>query len=209
MANAIFDHLVYGVPDLQTGIEEFSDLTGVRPAPGGRHIGYGTANYLVGLGAGRYLEFIGVDPDATESPPRRMFGIDPTDQPRMLTWAVRTQDIDAAVAAARLRGYEPGAPARMSRRTANGDLLQWQLTPDSLEAAAGLVPFLIDWGSTRHPTSRDLPAVELISLTLATPEPGQLEHALSALGVTAQVERADVAELRAVISTMRGAITLS
>jgi hypothetical protein len=209
MKKVLFDHLVYGTPDLAAGVEKFFAATGVRPVTGGRHLGYGTANYLVGLGEGRYLEFLGIDSDATDSPPRRMFGIEPADTPRLLTWAVRTDDIEATVAAARRGGYDPGAPVQMSRRTVSGDVLQWQLTPDTLDATGGLAPFLIDWGSTTHPTRNELPAASLTSLTLLTPDPGQLGRALTALGVSADVEKADRAGIRAVLATPNGALILT
>jgi catechol 2,3-dioxygenase-like lactoylglutathione lyase family enzyme len=57
------DHLVLGVPDLEQGAAWFEEITGVRPAFGGRHA-TGTANYLVGLGGDRYLEIIGILPEA-------------------------------------------------------------------------------------------------------------------------------------------------
>ena len=43
--------------------------------------------------------------------------------------------------------------------------MQWRLTPPQIELNDGLVPFLIDWGSTPHPTSRDLPRTRLASWT--------------------------------------------
>ena len=53
----------------------------------------------------------------------------------------------------------------MTRRSDAGDVLQWRLTPPQIELNDGLVPFLIDWRSTPHPTSRDLPRTRLASWT--------------------------------------------
>ena len=47
---AVVDHLVYGVPDLADGCDDMERRLGVRPAPGGRHAGLGTANALVAIG---------------------------------------------------------------------------------------------------------------------------------------------------------------
>ena len=49
----------------------------------------------------------------------------------------------------------------MQRRTADGQLLQWRLTPAEFARSDGLVPFLIDWGASPHPTSQALPEVRL------------------------------------------------
>ena len=47
------DHIVIASPDLEALASEFHELTGVKPMPGGRHEGRGTANQIVGLGKGR------------------------------------------------------------------------------------------------------------------------------------------------------------
>jgi hypothetical protein len=62
----------------------------------------GTANFLIGLGAAAYL--IGPDPDQPQPVGGRWFGIDRLTAPRIVTWAIRTADIDGSVAAARALG---------------------------------------------------------------------------------------------------------
>lgn len=205
--NLGLDHLVFGVPDLPAAVREFTVATGVRPVPGGRHPGFGTANHLVGLGDGRYLEIIGPDPDAPATPSRRLFGIDRARPATLLTWAVRTDDIDRAVETARHGGYDPGAPAAMSRRTAGGEVLRWRLTPDTIDATGGLLPFLIDWGGSAHP-ARGLPELGLAELTLHGPDPDRLGRQLAALRVRIPVHEAAVHGLRAVLATPNGAVTL-
>jgi hypothetical protein len=59
----------------------------------------GTANFLVGLGASAYLEIIGPDPDQPQPVGGRWLGIDRLTAPRIVTWAIRTADIDGSVAA--------------------------------------------------------------------------------------------------------------
>ena len=46
----------------------------------------------------------------------------------------------------------------------------------------GLVPFLIDWGSTPRPADTAPGGVVLVDLVLAQPEPGRVERARAALG---------------------------
>jgi hypothetical protein len=57
-----------------------------------------------------------------------------------------------------------------------------------------LVPFLIDWGTTRHPAESDLPLVGLVSLTIGHPSPEPVRKDLTAIGMSlpqAEVALAD------------------
>ena len=46
----------------------------------------------------------------------------------------------------------------MSRRTSTGDLLAWRLAMAEPAPFGGVLPFVIDWGSTVHPARNpDLP----------------------------------------------------
>jgi hypothetical protein len=145
----VIDHIVYGVPRrLAQAVGWFAGLTGAQPARGGSHEGMGTANFLIGLGAGAYLEIIGPDPDQPQPVGGRWFGIDRLTAPRIVTRSIRT-----LTSTARWRQREPWAttrpadnhdPAVRRRRR-----LQWRLMPPQIELNDGLVPFLIDWGSTR------------------------------------------------------------
>ncbi|MFC7743693.1 VOC family protein [Nocardiopsis composta] len=142
------DHIVYAVPDLAAAARDFARATGVEPAPGGAHPGWGTRNLLVGLGGRAYLEIIGPDPEQEEPGRPRPFGIDGLPGPGAVTWAVRAADLDGAVRRARAAGYDPGEARPMRRQVPGGPLLEWRLTdPDA--ARPGAVPFLIDWGTPR------------------------------------------------------------
>jgi len=208
MMAMMLDHLVLAAPDLDAAIREFTELTGVRPAPGGSHLGLGTANQLVDLGAGGYLEIIGPDVQQPAPAQPRPFGIDDLAAPRLVAWAVRTDDLDGLLARARAAGYDPGEPRAMSRRTAEGELLQWRLTMPRFDDGGGLVPFLIDWGSSSHPTSRALPRAELRELRGRHPDPASVRPALTALGVDLRLDMGEAVTLTAVVEGADGPVTL-
>lgn len=199
------DHLVYATPDLEATVREVTRLLGVRPAEGGRHVGLGTRNHLLGLGGRRYLEIIGPDPDQPAPGVPRPFGLDTLTGARLVTWAVEPADLDATVAAAKDRGYDPGPVVPMSRRTPDGDLLEWRLTFPPEGNAGGLVPFLIDWGATTHPTA-NLPVVELTGFHGGHPDPAVVRTALAALGVELEVRHAPAPRL---VAEFAGGVTLS
>jgi hypothetical protein len=180
----VIDHLVYAVPDLETAIDSFERATGVRPAPGGAHDGMGTHNALVSLGD-CYLELIARDPARPEPDQPRPFGIDDLDEARLVTYAVRpaaTESLGTLIGAARSRGFDPGTAVAMSRTTPHHQTLHWHLTFPT-DTGDGLVPFLIDWGSTPRPADTAPGGLALVDLVLAHPDPGRVVRALAALGL--------------------------
>ncbi|MFE1883000.1 VOC family protein [Streptomyces diastatochromogenes] len=178
----LLDHLVLATPDLAATVADFARRTGVTPAPGGVHVGLGTRNYLVGLGGRSYLEIIGPDPEQPEPVELRPFGVDRLAGPATVTWAISPPDLEAAIATARERGYDPGPIHPMSRRTPDGTLLRWRLTDSGSGHPSGLVPFLIDWGGSVHPAASGLPVTPLLEVTATAPEPDKVRPLLSALG---------------------------
>ncbi|MFE3451558.1 VOC family protein [Nonomuraea sp. NPDC059194] len=201
------DHLVYAVPDLLKGVAEFAERTGVAPVKGGSHPG-GTANYLVGLGPTSYLEIIGPDPEVEGARPRA-FGLEELTEPRLAGWAIHPDDIDRTVEVARERGYDPGTVQPLSRRTPDGTVLEWRLTRWDNPEAVRPVPFLIDWGTTRHPAASGLPQVALASFTAVTPDVAGLRADLDAVGAVIEVEEGPEVGLRAVLDTPKGKVTLA
>jgi glyoxalase-like protein len=204
------DHLVYAVPDLAAAEAEFAAATGTTPAPGGRHVGRGTRNALVGLGPTSYLEIIGPDPEQPADPGVAVpFGVDALTAPRLLTWAVHPADIAAAARASAAAGADLGPVAPMSRRTPAGDLLAWRLAAPHPAPFDGVTPFLIDWGATAHPAGAPgLPAVALRGLRATHPDPDGATAVLRALGLGLPV-RAGPPGLVALLDTPRGPVVLS
>ena len=124
----VIDHLVYATPDLDATVADLA-RQGLTLSPGGAHDGRGTRNALADLGGGAYLEVLGPDPDQREPAQPRPSGIDGLTAPCLAAWAVRVTDLDAAVAAARSRGYDPGTAQDMARLRGDGVRLAWRLTP--------------------------------------------------------------------------------
>ena len=203
----VLDHLVFAAPHLADAVEWFTAETGVQPAPGGSHPGLGTANHLVGLGGAAYLEIIGPDPDQPDPELPRPFGIDDLPAGRIVTWAVRPRDLESTVAEARAAGYDPGEIQAMSRDTPHGVVLHWRLTRPRFDVGDGLVPFLIDWGTTPHPTTRALPQAPLLAWQATHPQPDSVRPALAALRADLHIEVGDVAALSATVEGPDGPVT--
>src|SRR5262245_41617877 len=98
------DHLILGIGDLEHGVAEVEQNTGVRPGCGRGHPGRGTHNALASLGDGQYLEILAPTKTAPSSP-----AIDEFRRIERLTpagWAVATTDIDATARFLKAAGYE-------------------------------------------------------------------------------------------------------
>ncbi|WP_324192663.1 VOC family protein [Nocardia transvalensis] len=201
------DHLVLATPQLSETVAHLTRLVGVEPVPGGRHVGRGTRNFLLGLGAGGYLEIIGPDPEQPEPESPRPFGVDELTGPRLVAWAIGVTDIDAAVTAARAAGFDPGDPSEMSRATPGGETLRWRLTLDRGGRGTGIVPFLIDWGSTRHP-ALDLPQAKLLSLTAVHPDVATTSALLQAVSAAIELLPGIRPALIATLDGPHGPVTL-
>ncbi|MCE7009828.1 VOC family protein [Kibdelosporangium philippinense] len=190
------DHLVYATPDLTLDL-------GIELTEGGQHLGLGTRNKLADLGGGAYLEVLGPDPDQPKPEKPRPFGFDELTEPKLITWAVRPDNLDETVARAKAKGYDLGPITEMARERPDGVLLRWRLTP---LVDAG-VPFLIDWGASPHPTESLPPGTELVSFTITHPNPAEIREKLAILGEEATVEQGE-AGFVAVLRTPNGEVVL-
>ena len=203
----LLDHIVYAAPDIDELVAAFEQLTGIAPPLGGRHVGRGTRNYLVGLGGEAYLELIGPDDPTVPGRGTTAFGIDTLTEPRIVTWLVHPEDLDARVATARSNGYDPGEIGPLSRRTPDGTLLEWRLTRNPADNRAGLVPGLIDWLASPHPTTTGLPVLPLVSFTGFHPEPEVVRRDLAAVGAELEIRDGEPG-FEVVLDTPRGRVTL-
>jgi hypothetical protein len=202
------DHLVYAAPDLVVGIDRTTALLGVRPSPGGQHRGRGTRNALVSLGPRTYLEIVGPDPDQPPPPRPRWFSIDLLTAPRLMTWASAAGDIEARASRARRAGLDLGPVLQGGRTSADGVELAWRFTDPETDRCGGVVPFLIDWGSSPHPAVTAVEGGTLLDLRAEHPDPGFVVRCLQALGLDLHITRAIAPALVATIQTARGVVEL-
>ena len=202
----LIDHLLYAAPDLPSAVADLEERFGVRAHAGGRHIGLGTCNALLALGPQTYLEIIAPDPGQPEPSLPRPFGLDRLSHGRLAGWALACDDIDAAVARTRSRGYDPGEVIDGRRVSPAGTALQWRMT--SSQTAGDLVPFLISWGDTEHPARSAPQGLILEAFHAEHPDPPSLAPLLTALGADVEIRPAASAALVARLSGPNGSKVL-
>ena len=202
----LIDHLVYAAPDRAAAVAGLQERSGVRAQAAGQHLGLGTHNALLALGARTYLEIIAPDPGQPQPPLPRPFGVDDVRRGGLAGWAVACDDIDAAIARARRHGYDPGQVADGQRLGPDGTVLRWRLTRNAM--TGGLIPFLISWGETEHPARSAPHGLTLHAVHVEHPDPPALAAPLTALGADVQIRPAAAAALIARLSGPNGSMVL-
>jgi len=202
------DHLVYAVPDLEQGIERLEAKLGVRAAAGGRHVGEGSRNALIGLGNDAYLEVLA--PDPTQPLPARplWLGLEGLSEPRLTAWAMKARDLDEKAARARAAGVRLGPVEEGGRKLPDGRSLSWRFTDPHAQVAEGLVPFLIDWGPSPHPSASAPAGITLLALRAEHPHPAGVRSLVRALGLNLPVTKGPRAALIAGLQSPKGLIEL-
>jgi hypothetical protein len=176
----MIDHLVYAAPDLGAAVDDLAARFGVRAQAGGKHVGLGTHNALLGLGSGTYMEVIAPDPEQSPPTTTRPFGLDGLSHGRLAGWAIACDDINAAIAYARDHDYDPGDAVEMQRTGSTGTV-RWRMTLNAFDG--GPVPYLISWGGSEHPSRLAPDGLILDSLTIEHSDPVSLASVLRALNV--------------------------
>lgn len=202
------DHLVLATPDLAATAEWFADQTGVAPTPGGQHVGFGTRNMLVALDETSYLEIVGPDLEQDEPASPRPFGIDQLDEARLVTFAVKADDLAGHVERCAAAGVDIGTAHDMSRAKPDGTLLEWSLTMKPETDLIRPVPFLIDWRGAPSPALSSAQGISLLDLVVESPDAEALSGKLETLGVDVEVVHEDDLLIDATLDTPRGIIAL-
>src|SRR5262249_46137581 len=162
-------HIILGADDLDRGITWMEERTGVRAVFGGVHPGRGTRNALLSLGPLRYLEILA--PDGQQSSQSWYKELGTLREPRLIGWAVHTEDIAALAKKALAAGFAIDGPNDGSRARPDGKTLRWKsfrLKDDR----GGLLPFFIEWSHESVHPSADAPAgCSLARFLLQSPTP--------------------------------------
>jgi Glyoxalase-like domain len=98
-----------------------------------------------------------------------------------ISWAIAVEDVDATRDALVAAGFDPEPVVGGSRRTLEGDLVEWRLCDVADGPYDSELPFLIQWTTPMAPGPPDGPVVE--SLGLTPPDPDRLARLLTAVGM--------------------------
>ncbi|MEC7554559.1 MAG: VOC family protein, partial [Pseudomonadota bacterium] len=120
------DHLMYAVPDLELGMQQIHELTGIKPVMGGSHPGVGTRNALLSFSADQYLEIIAPDLEQDlAGTTGELLALNPNSGLR--AWAVASDDLAAIRDMATQQSVTAREIVDMARTTPDGMALAWKL----------------------------------------------------------------------------------
>jgi hypothetical protein len=212
---AVLDHLVVAAQTLSQGTAYVQDRLGVSPTGGGKHGAMGTHNRVMRLDPGQYLEVIAIDPEGHEPHWPRWFNLDDPElqtrlkiRPQMIAWVVRTHAIDALA--------EKTYGQRVCVRSMQRDALRWRFafTENGSMPGGGLIPHLIEWTGSSHPTETmpDL-GLSLVGLEGTHADPVSVRGVVSSIGLDHTISIHPVSEKRppglvARIKTAAGVVVL-
>ncbi len=183
------DHIILAVADLEAGMDEFEELTGVRPVFGGEHPGRGTRNALVSLGPGTYLEVLALQEGIEEV--EDASGLAELTTLTPWGWAASTTDLEGTLALVGGNGFVPSGTASGSRATPDGGLLRWETASIQDPVLAGS-PFFIEWSAeSPHPAATSPGGCELEALKVMTPDHEGLGTFIGVLRLPVEVTTSD------------------
>ena len=204
------DHLLLGISNLETGIGWVEKITGVKAAVGGSHPGVGTRNALLSLGGRRYLEIIAPDPAQGTFNSRQ--DVRKLTEPRLITWAAGTKDIESIARRAAESGRQIFGPRDGSRARPDGQTIRWKTLGIMHQFGSELldpIPFFIEWAPDAIHPSQDSPTgCVLQSFAIETLNASGISAELRRLGIDASVKEAPAVRLVATLKTPKGLVTL-
>lgn len=200
------DHIMYGVRDLEAGVAEIEDLTGVRAIFGGFHPGNGTCNLLVSLDNCQYLEIIAPDPEQGLG---GTLGEELISQrgPAIRTWAVAAPVLEPVAVTLESLNIETRI-IDMGRTRPDGIQLNWQILTASGHGFGNLMPFFIDWKVSMHPSEEAPTGCSLATFTVMLEEADKFAELMKALDVNVRVEEGPRA-MKALLDSPNGRVELT
>lgn len=204
------DHFMLAANNLDDLSDYFTDLTGIPVANGGDHPDLGTHNKLIATHSDIYLELIAPNPASETRTPLRDV-LEQMIQPHLHRFIVQGhEDQFPAI----LKAYQDVGVAaevkHLSRRTATGETLRWQLLMPAAKNDYGIfAPLFIDWGAATHP-ARTLPSApcSVVACSAGHPEPEMIQALWDGIGFKMPLVCAADPNFTVTLDTPKGRVDL-
>jgi hypothetical protein len=114
-------------------------------------------------------------------------------------WFINSRNVGRDWDEAISNGVPYGEVKSGSRQRPDGVQVSWRFTDPAKPVADGVVPFIIDWADTPHPSQTAANGATLISLRAEHPDPQYAKRLLRALALKLSVKRGNRPTLIATI----------
>jgi hypothetical protein len=171
LVDNVLDHIVLAAPDLELAMQQFEDMTGIKPTPVGPLQGLGVCTAHVGLDNSRYIEILA--PDKNNDGPLG-------DDLRALAegtltpyhYAIRSSEVSTLVEGyiSDVLGWDPDHIA-MVQALPDASLRQWDLLTIYGHGVGGIAPSYVKWKKAEtHPTATIALKAKLKACMIRAPE---------------------------------------
>ena len=203
----IVDHFMWAAIDLNSACSEFERLTGVRPAFGGKHPGFGTHNALVSMNNGSYMEVLALDPEqAVEGPIAEEIAL--LKSPAILAFHIERADLEGVASVCEEMDIAYTGPFDLSRQRPDGEVLRWRLLITGSPVFKHALPIFIDWMDAPHPSTSAPTGCQLTHFEVGHPKHAELTSHYEKLDVSLPVVHSRVAFVKATLDTPNGEVVL-
>ncbi|EZH73792.1 hypothetical protein ATO12_17825 [Aquimarina atlantica] len=204
--NMQIDHIILAINDLDLGIKQFEELTGVKAIYGGGHPNSYTHNAIVPMNDMIYIEILAPKKELDTIPEffKNMDVLKP------IGFAIATDTIEFLEKTVVDSQFETKGIENWSRNKPSGEELKWKLLRIT-NPGLNINPFFISWSDkTTHPSIQKNTLCVLKEFQIKTPHKKDITDILLKNKSTIpfmKIEDSDTIQLKLTITTPKGEVT--
>jgi len=205
-ASPAIDHVVIGVSDLNTGVNQLEDLTSLQAEFGGKHPHLGTENALLSLGPRQYLEVLAPAPGAKLD--SSVSFLSSLQKLTPVSWVISTANVEWMAQLLKARGYETTPPRPGSRLRPDGARLDWKTLTIKMPPM-DMAPVFIAWNTKSvHPANSAPTGCTLSGVELTDPHAADLQKLVDLLKLSITVRSGTHASMKVMVNCPKGKIVI-
>ncbi len=179
----VLDHIVLAVPDLDAAMDQFEEMTGIRPTPVGPLQGLGAKTAHIGLNDNRYLELLAPDFDMPGPLGEELAQL----QKGTITpyyYSIRSSEVSRLIEGYiyDVLGWDPDHIA-MVQALPDKSIRQWDMLTMYGHDVGGAAPCYVKWkDQAHHPTASIALKATLTSCTVQAPKGHDVHKLITGVG---------------------------
>ncbi|WP_160114756.1 VOC family protein [Aquimarina sp. AU474] len=199
------DHIILAINELDLGVAQFEELTGIKATYGGEHPNSNTHNAIVPMNDRVYIEILAPKKELDTIPEffKNINILKP------IGFAISTDEIELLEKTILDSEFQTKGIEDWSREKPNGDKLEWKLLRIN-NPALSINPFFISWSDkTTHPSIQKNTMCYLTEFEVTTQYKDHIENILSKNNSKIQlmkIRNGDTPQLKFTLETPKGKV---